>query len=125
MSASVLRWLAAGAAGLLVSCAFITVNVYFPEKEVKKAFKTLDDKFLKPGEEPKQGEAPAPAEPPSPATPQPPPPDKPQSSLRDGGGWRRWGTATAWAADDVSASLVTELSRMPEVMEASDDFTRM
>ena len=34
-------------AGFLASCAFITVNVYFPEKEVKKAFKTLDEKYLK------------------------------------------------------------------------------
>ncbi len=40
------RFLATGACTLLISCAFITVNVYFPEKDVKKAFKTLDEKYL-------------------------------------------------------------------------------
>lgn len=84
MRASALRWLAAGAAGLHVSCAFITVNVYFPEKEVKKAFKTMDEKFLKPGEEPKQDEAPAPADAPPPLAPHPPPSERPQSFLREG-----------------------------------------
>ena len=63
MRASALRWLAAGAAGFLASCAFITVNVYFPEKEVKKAFKAMDEKYLKPGEEPKEGGIPEPPAP--------------------------------------------------------------
>lgn len=39
--------LLASAIALLASCAFITVNVYFPEKEVKKAFKTLDEQLLR------------------------------------------------------------------------------
>ncbi|WP_298436746.1 hypothetical protein [Geobacter sp.] len=69
MRASALRWLAAGAAGCLASCAFITVNVYFPEKEVKKAFKALDEKYLKPAEEPQQGETSEPADGLPPASP--------------------------------------------------------
>ncbi len=42
-----MKWLLAGGMVMLASCAFITVNIYFPEKEVKKAFKTLDEKYLK------------------------------------------------------------------------------
>jgi len=42
-----LKWLLAGSCGLLVSCAIITVNVYFPEKAVKDAYKSLDEMLLK------------------------------------------------------------------------------
>jgi hypothetical protein len=42
-----LKWLLAGGCGLLVSCAIITVNVYFPEKAVKDAYKSLDEMLLK------------------------------------------------------------------------------
>src|SRR5512145_638075 len=42
-----MRVLLAGACGLLVSCAIITVNVYFPEKAVKDAYKSVDEMMLK------------------------------------------------------------------------------
>jgi hypothetical protein len=42
-----LKWLLTGGCGLLVSCAIITVNVYFPEKAVKDAYKSLDEMLLK------------------------------------------------------------------------------
>ena len=42
-----LKWLLAGGCGLLAACAIITVNVYFPEKAVKEAYKSLDDMLLK------------------------------------------------------------------------------
>lgn len=42
-----LKWFLAGGCGLLVSCAIITVNVYFPEKAVKDAYKSLDEMLLK------------------------------------------------------------------------------
>jgi hypothetical protein len=42
-----LKWLLAGGCALLVSCAIITVNVYFPEKAVKDAYKSLDEMLLK------------------------------------------------------------------------------
>ena len=41
---------------VLVSCAIITVNVYFPEKEVKEAYKELEKELMTPegpGQEPK------------------------------------------------------------------------
>jgi hypothetical protein len=41
---------------VLVSCAIITVNVYFPEKEVKEAYKELEKELMapeSPGQEPK------------------------------------------------------------------------
>jgi hypothetical protein len=34
---------------LLVSCAIITVNIYFPEKEVKEAYKELEKELMIPG----------------------------------------------------------------------------
>jgi hypothetical protein len=34
---------------VLVSCAIITVNVYFPEKEVKEAYKELEKELMTPG----------------------------------------------------------------------------
>lgn len=46
MPMKIAGWILAVIAGFLASCAFITVNVYFPEKEVKKAFQTLDEKYL-------------------------------------------------------------------------------
>lgn len=32
---------------IIVSCAFITVNVYFPEKDVKEAYKSLEEELMK------------------------------------------------------------------------------
>jgi len=34
---------------ILVSCAIITVNIYFPEKEVKEAYKELEKELMTPG----------------------------------------------------------------------------
>jgi len=34
---------------ILVSCAVITVNIYFPEKDVKEAYKTLEKELMTPG----------------------------------------------------------------------------
>ena len=42
-----MKWLLAVAFGLLAACAIITVNVYFPEKAVKEAYKSLDEMLLK------------------------------------------------------------------------------
>ncbi len=35
----------------LVSCAIITVNIYFPEKDVKEAYKELEKELMTPGKE--------------------------------------------------------------------------
>ena len=39
----------AGLFFVLVSCAVITVNIYFPEKDVKEAYKTLEKELMGPG----------------------------------------------------------------------------
>ncbi|ABB30516.1 putative lipoprotein [Geobacter metallireducens RCH3] len=114
MPMKIFVWMLAVVAGILASCAFITVNVYFPEKEVKKAFKTLDEKYL--GKE--GGEAPVPEQPPAGA--EPAPAEKPQSRF-EGARWPLAVTATAWAAEDAAGGLVVELSRMPEVVKAYEE----
>lgn len=81
MSVNALRWGLAGMLGLLASCAFITVNVYFPEKEVKKAFKALDDKYLKQYGERTPAEEKPPAGTEQQPEQQPKPEVKPQSRL--------------------------------------------
>jgi uncharacterized protein YdbL (DUF1318 family) len=35
---------------IIVSCAVITVNIYFPEKDVKEAYKNLEKELMKPEE---------------------------------------------------------------------------
>lgn len=102
-----------GLCGLLAACAIITVNVYFPEKAVKEAYKSLDDMLL--GREGEQ--KPAPDQ--KPAEGQPPA-DKPQSRLWDS--LPTFSLVTeAWAADDYADQLAVELSSMPEVLRAYDE----
>src|SRR4030042_4710067 len=36
---------------ILISCAVITVNIYFPEKDVKEAYKSLEKELMKPDKE--------------------------------------------------------------------------
>jgi hypothetical protein len=110
------RWLATGLFGLLAACAIITVNVYFPEKDVKQAYKSLDDMLLKQGGETKEGAQPAAA--PEPAT-TPGPADKPQSRLLLPRGLSLVGTAHA--AEPVADELAVEISSMPEVLKAYDE----
>lgn len=47
MKIKLFKWLLAVGCGLLAACAIITVNVYFPEKAAKEAYKSLDDMLLK------------------------------------------------------------------------------
>lgn len=101
-------------AGLVASCAFITVNVYFPEKEVKKAFQTLDEKYLGQEGAPQS----SPASPPAGAEPEAG--EKPQSRF-EGMRWPVALTAVAWAAEDMTGDLVAEISRMPEVLKAYEE----
>ncbi|HEY6872251.1 MAG TPA: DUF1318 domain-containing protein [Geobacteraceae bacterium] len=109
------KWLCAGLCGLLASCAIITVNVYFPEKDVKQAYKSLDEMLLKQGNE---GTTP-------PAEGQPAGTDekkkeeevKPQSRLFDGG-FNLSLIAEASAQEPVADQLAVELASMPEVLKA-------
>jgi hypothetical protein len=104
--------LLAGVCGLLVSCAIITVNVYFPEKAVKDAYKSVDDMMLKGG-----GAAPAPPEKQPVDGTEKAPEAKPLSKI-----FRMLPTiafvATAHAAENPADDLAVELASMPEVTKA-------
>jgi len=96
----------------LAACAIITVNVYFPEKDVKQAYKSLDEMLLKtedekPAEqvEPKKEEAPS-----------------GQTSFLDRlPSLSLVGAAHAAAQDNVADDLAIELSSIPEVLTAYDE----
>ncbi len=107
----------AAACGLLAACAIITVNVYFPEKDVKQAYKSLDDMLLKQGNgKGATDQAPAPPAGETPETP------KPQSRLLIPGFSL---VAAADAAEaNVADELAVELSSMPEVLKAYDDMNK-
>jgi uncharacterized protein YdbL (DUF1318 family) len=40
---------------IVMACAVITVNIYFPEKDVKEAYKNLEKELMKPDEEKPKG----------------------------------------------------------------------
>jgi uncharacterized protein YdbL (DUF1318 family) len=110
-----LRWLTAAFCGLLAACAIITVNVYFPEKDVREAYKSLDEMLLKQGTD---GNAPAEGTPPA-ENPDKKSEDKPQSSLF-GGRISFSLVPAAFAQDKVADELAVEMSSMPEVLKAYD-----
>lgn len=106
----IIRWLLAGSCGLLASCAIITVNVYFPEKDVKQAYKSLDEMLL---QQESTGAPPPPAE---------APPEKkgeelkPQSRLP----FSLSLVPEACAAETVADDLAIEISSDSEVLRAYD-----
>lgn len=82
---------------LMVSCAVITVNIYFPEKDVKEAYKVLEKELMgtegKPGEETPQG--------------------KPESSIR----FKLF--APAYAQEPGLSDKIAEIvKKMPDVVNA-------
>jgi hypothetical protein len=132
MFANIVKWFVAALCGLLAACAVITVNVYFPEKDVKQAYKSLDEMLLKQGgdtKKPTEGQTPEGQSPAAqPGSEQPPgadekkPPEevKPQSSL-SGTRFDFSLVAVARAAENIADELAVELSSMPEVLKAYDD----
>jgi hypothetical protein len=97
---------------LLVSCFNITVNVYFPEKDVKSAFKSLEQQLMKGGE----GESPAQPGGAPPAQPDGAPGGtKPQGRLDFELGAR---PAYAQGTGELSAELADKLRNDPEVVKA-------
>lgn len=117
MKIRLIKWLLAGGCGLLAACAIITVNVYFPEKAAKEAYKSLDDMLLKnktdstPAGEKQPGEEQKPAE------------TKPQSSLfKTGPSFSMLGEAHA--AENEADALAVELAGMPEVTAAYEEMSR-
>ena len=106
----ILKWLLTGVCGLLAACAIITVNVYFPEKAVKEAYKSLDEMLLKNEGDKLPGAGNQPAEEPK------LPPSGPQSSLPFVLPDFSF-TSVAQAAEN-GADLAIELGSMPEVAAA-------
>ena len=93
---------------LLVSCFSITVNVYFPERDVKSAFKSLERQLMKGGE----GEAPA--------TPDNAPKETPEPQ-----GGLRFELGLPWAyaqgTGELEAELAEKLKNDPAVVKAYRD----
>lgn len=99
---------------LLAACAVITVNVYFPEKDVKQAYKSLDEMLLKQGGESGPAGVIPPVEPGKKDEP------KPQSWLRIlPAGFSL--VSEAWAEETVADELAVEISSMSDVLKAYDE----
>jgi uncharacterized protein YdbL (DUF1318 family) len=96
--------------GLMAACAIITVNVYFPEKDVKQAYKSLDDMLLHTGDA--KGE-------PGQTLPEPKSGEKPQSGLLP----FRFSLVPVANAQETATSdaLAVELAMMPDVLAAYDE----
>ena len=106
------KWVIAGMCGLLVSCAIITVNVYFPEKDVKQAYKSLDEMLLK-GDQPNSDGEPT-------GNGEKKQEIGPESRLFE----RQFHfslVSEASAQEPLADELAVELSSMPEVLKAYDD----
>jgi len=112
MKKTLSRSLVTGLCALLAACAFITVNVYFPEKDVKQAYKSLDEMLLKQGEKTTQPETTPPVEVPK------NPEQKPISLLKQGNVFSMAFVQNAYAEQDIAKELAKELSQMPEVQAA-------
>lgn len=111
----------------LSSCAIVTVNVYFPAEEVRKAYENLEEELVKPPQE-------KPTEPqntPKKDSPQGPQslreyPKKPQLESRKVIFLKRRFSldmsTPAFAQGDLAEQIAEEIRNMPEVVEA---FRRM
>lgn len=113
-----MKVLLASVCGLLVSCAIITVNVYFPEKAVKDAYKSVDEMMLK-----GDGDNPALPETQQPDRNEQAPGAKPLSGI-----FRMLPAvafvSTAHAAENPADDLAVELASMPEVNSAYETMNR-
>lgn len=95
----------------LYACFSITVNVYFPAKDVKSAFKSLEEELMK--GEPADGGPGGAAEPGT--EPEEPPAPGPRGSLFDLVGPK---TAYAQGMGELSSELAEMLRDDPEVVKA-------
>ncbi|OGT98551.1 MAG: DUF1318 domain-containing protein [Geobacteraceae bacterium GWB2_52_12] len=110
MKSRMIKWFLAGMCGLLAACAIITVNVYFPEKAAKEAYKSLDDMLLKNPADKVPGES-------QPGVEQREPDVKPQSHLFGQPPLISF-LSEAHAAESEADILAVELASMPEVEKA-------
>lgn len=102
------------ACALLAACAVITVNVYFPEKDVKQAYKSLDEMLLKQGETADPAATKPPVEP---ALRDTPPPQSWLNRLPASLSL----VSEAWAEETVADELAIEIAGMQEVLTAYDE----
>jgi hypothetical protein len=86
---------------LLISCAIITVNIYFPEKEVKEAYKALEKELMAPEEKKPEG------------TPEKKTETPPQSSIR----WE-WVPSAMAQESELSGKISDAVKKMPDVVAA-------
>ena len=124
MKTKLIRWLFPLLCALMAACAVITVNVYFPEKAVKEAYKSLDEMLLKnaakqpdtdkqPDAEPSQPDA-------KPGTEPARPDKKPRSGIfNELPSFLFCGVAHA--AEKDSDTLAVEMASMPAVVKAFDE----
>jgi hypothetical protein len=111
-----------------VSCATITVNVYFPAEEVREAYSNLEEEFLEPGSKGDSG-----AEKKQPDTSKPAPTPAPQSMRK----YQEEPTLSsekkylvikreisldfsnyAWAQGNVAQQITQKIKSMPDVIQA-------
>ncbi|OGW28364.1 MAG: hypothetical protein A2X59_10360 [Nitrospirae bacterium GWC2_42_7] len=86
---------------IIASCAVITVNIYFPEKDVKEAYKSLEKELMTPGG--KNGEQTSPV-------------NKPESFMRFEF------VSSAYAQEAGQADKIAEMvKKMPDVVNAYRD----
>jgi hypothetical protein len=97
-----------GAFVSFAACAIITVNVYFPEKDVKAAYKSLEDELLEPT--PKKQDS----------TPGPKPSSRleRQPLLAGTGPWRIVLVTDAFADEDLAKRITEEIRGYPDVVAA-------
>ncbi len=91
------------------ACAIITVNVYFPEKDVKSAYKSLEDELLQPT--PKKEDSTPSSKPRSHLEPA-------RSILAVARHWRIALVPDAFAQEDLSQRIAEEIKNYPEVLAA-------
>jgi hypothetical protein len=85
----------------IVSCAIITVNIYFPEKDVKEAYKTLEEELMSPDEQKPDEQTPD---------------VKPESSIQFEF------VSTAYAQEEDLSGKITEIvKKMPDVVTAYEE----
>jgi len=82
---------------VMASCMVITVNIYFPEKDVKEAYKALEKELMTPeGGQPKAK-----------------PEEKPESSIKF-----EWVTSAHAQEPGLSAKIAEIVKKMPDVVNA-------
>jgi hypothetical protein len=100
---TIMKLLYPAAAFFVAACAIITVNIYFPEKDVKEAYKQLEKELMTPEQEMEQNKN-----------------DKPADQSRD---LHRFEfIASAYAQEPGMADKIAEIvKRMPDVVNAYKD----